>query len=69
MKISKKFNDFVNFIFPFINGLKMLLHFPQLKMMIILLVTCPIVNTIFGSLVNDKFSNLKLNVFIITDSI
>ena len=34
--------------------------------MITLLVTCLIINTIFGCLVNDTFSNLKLNVFIIT---
>ena len=34
--------------------------------MITLLVTCLIINIFFGSLVNDTFSNLKLNVFIIT---
>ena len=44
----------------------MLLHFLHFKFMITLLVTCLITNTIFGCLVNDTFSNLKLNVFIIT---
>ena len=33
--------------------------------MITLLVTYLIINIFFGSLVNDAFSNLKLNVFII----
>ena len=36
------------------------------KLMITLLVTCFIINTFFESLVNDTFSNLKLNAFIIT---
>ena len=44
MKISKKFNDFVYFIFPLINGLKKLLHFLHFKFMITLLVTCLIIN-------------------------
>ena len=34
--------------------------------MIILLVTCLIINIFFGSLLSDTFSDLKLNVFIIT---
>ena len=38
MKISKKFNDFVYLHFPFINGLKKLLHFLHFKLMIALLV-------------------------------
>ena len=52
-------------LFPFINGLKKSLHFLHFKLMITLLVTCLIINIFFGSLVNDKFSNLKLNVCII----
>ena len=66
MKISKKFNDFVYFIFSLINGLKKLLHFLHFKFMITLLVICLIINIFCGSLVNDTFSNWKLNVFIIT---
>ena len=65
MKISKKFNDFVYFIFPIINSLKKL-QFLHFKLMITLLVTCPITNIFFGSLVNGTFSYLKLSVFIIT---
>ena len=42
MKISKKCNVFVYFIFPFINGLKK--HFLDFSLMINLLVTCPIIN-------------------------
>ena len=34
--------------------------------LITLLVTGLIINIFFGSLVNDKFSDLKLNIFIIT---
>ena len=34
--------------------------------MITLLVTCPTINNIFAHLVNDTFTNLKLNVFVIT---
>ena len=37
--------------------------------MITLLVTFVIINNFFGSIVNDTSSNLKLNVFIITDFI
>ena len=36
------------------------------KLIITLLVTCFIINTFFESLVNDTFSNLKLNAFIIS---
>ena len=64
MKISKKFNGFVYFTLPFINGLKKL-HFLQFNLMITLLITCLIINISFGSLVNDTFSNLKLNDSII----
>ena len=66
-KISKIFNDFVYFIFPFINSTKKLLHFLHFKLIITLL-TCLITNIFFESLVNDTFSNLRLNVFIITGS-
>ena len=65
MKISKKFNYFVYFIFLFINVLKKLLHFLPFKFMIILLVTCLIIKIYFGGLVNDRFPNLKSNIFII----
>ena len=67
MKISKKFIDFVYFIFPFCKDLKKLLDFFHFKLIITLLVTSLIINIFFGSLVRDssKFSNLKLNVFII----
>ena len=34
--------------------------------MITLLVTCPTINNLFAHLVNDTFTNLKLNVFVIT---
>ena len=64
MKISKKFNGFGYFTLTFINGLKKL-HFLQFKLMITLLITCLIINISFGSLVNDTFSNLKLNDSII----
>ena len=57
MKISKKFNDFVYFTFPFINGLKKLLYILHFKLMMTLLYRT--------RLVNNKFSNLKLNIFII----
>ena len=60
MKISKKFNDFVYFIFPFINGLKKLLHFLHFKFMLTLSVTCLIIYIFFGSLVNGAFPSLKL---------
>ena len=66
MKTGKKFNDSVYFVFLFINGLKKLLHFLCFKMMITLLVTCLLINIFFGSLGSDTFSNLKLNVFVIT---
>ena len=65
-KICKKFNDFVYFSFPLINSLKTLLHFLHFKLMITLLVYSMSINVFFESLVNDKFSNLKLNVFLIT---
>ena len=60
---------FLYFIFLFINDLKKLLHFLHFKLMITLLVTYLIIDILFGSLVNDTFSNVKLNVFIITDCI
>ena len=66
MKISKKLNDFAYFIFPLINGMKKLLYFLYFKFMITLLVICLLTNIFLGSLVNDAFSNLKSNVFIIT---
>ena len=64
MKIGKKFGGFVYFILPFINGLKKF-HFFHFKLMITLLITCLIIKICFGSLVNDTFSNMKLNDFII----
>ena len=47
MKINKKFNDFVYFIFPFINGFKKNKkkeHFGHFKLLISLLVNCLIIN-------------------------
>ena len=61
MKISKKFS-FAYFIFLFINGLKNLLHFLHFKFMITLSVTL----IFFWMFSKSTFSNLKLNVFIIT---
>ena len=66
MKISKKLNDFVYFTFPFISGLKKLLHFLHFKLRITLVVYNMSYLYYFESLVNEKFSNLKLNFFIIT---
>ena len=40
--------------------------FLYFRFMITLLATCLIINIFFGSIVNDTFSNLKLNAFIIT---
>ena len=59
MKIHKKLNDLIKFIFPFINVLKKLLHFLYFKL-ITLLRTCLAI-IFFWGLVNDTFSNLKLN--------
>ena len=64
MKTSKKLNDFVCFVFPFTSDLKKL-HFLHFQLMIILLVTCLIMNIFSGSLVNGTFSKLKLNICII----
>ena len=73
MKISKKFNYFVYFIFLFINVLKKLLHFFPFKFMITLLVICLIIKIYFGGLVNDRFTNLNqtflslLALFVVTN--
>ena len=60
---------FLYFIFPFIMDLKKLLHFLHFKLTLTLLVIYLIIDILFESLVNDTFSNLKLNVFMITDCI
>ena len=65
MQISKKLTGFVYFIFPFMNSLKNVLHFLYSKLMIALSVTCLIINNFFRKLENGKFSNLKLDVYII----
>ena len=63
MKISRKFNGFVYFIFLFIINLKML-HFLHFKLIMTLLVTC-LINTFWNLLIN-KFSILKLIFFVIS---
>ena len=59
--LIQKFIDLVYFIFPFINGLKKLLHFLLLSLSFTLLVTF----LMYVIQVNNTFFNLKLNVFII----
>ena len=59
MKISKEFNDIVNFTFSFVNGLKKLLNFFHFKWMITLLVY----NRSYGYFFLKLFSNLNLKCF------
>ena len=57
-------NDFVYFMFPFINGLKKLLNVLHFKFVITFRNVFLLI--FFGSLVDATFSNLKVDFFIIT---